>query len=428
MNEECPGVVAAVRDVLLTRARVLSLTEVTMSSLPELRRAGSTSTSEPVGGSRELSRIRLASFAIALSLFGHALLVPLAMQREGEPEWRIGLVVGAMSLALVLGRLGSGWAIDRVGSRPFLIWGAALFGLTSFLMMVPSAPVLLLGYRLIQGVALASFTTAAVARIAEVAAEKRRSAEMSRWWVAFSTAAIVGPPGAGWIIEHGGMAAAFAAAGAAALAAAWIATAVPRRQLPRPPAPFRMLSRRALLPALVGAGLGVAAGAFLTFAPLHALELGLSNPGIYLAAYAVGMVAGQLGLGAVASRIGRSYALIPALLIGAAATMLLGRTHSADLALALSFVFGFTNSGVSPVLTTWAIERAPEAERARAASTSIASRELGAFVGAAALGAMLSLWGAVWSWLVIAGIVAVGAAAVTARTSVLTVRLWRITR
>jgi predicted MFS family arabinose efflux permease len=227
-------------------------------------------------------------------------------------------------------------------------------------------------------------------------------------------------------MEHGGIGAAFAATGAAALAAAWIATGVPRRQLARIATPFGMLSQAALLPALVGGAVGVAGGAFLTFAPLHALELGLSNPGIYLTAYAVGMIAGQLGLGAVASRIGRGYALIPALLVGAAVTMMLGRANSVNLALGLSFMFGFTNSGVSPVLTTWAIERAHESERARAASTSIASRELGGFVGAAALGAMLSPWGSVWSWLVIGGIVALGAAAVAARTSHSTVERWRI--
>lgn len=359
----------------------------------------------------ELAWIRISGFAIGLGLFGQAVLVPVAMQGRGEPASWIGLVVGILSLALVAGRLGSGGAIDRFGSRPFLVWGAAAFAATSFLMMVWSDRLLYLGCRVVQGMALAGFTSASVARVAGVATARGRTTEMSRWWVSFSVAAVVGPAAAGWVVARAGLDVAFGLTGAAALSASIIAAlALPRRVLPSVSSRLRFVSRAALLPAVVAFATGVAAGAFLMFAPLHAIALGMSNPGLYLAANAAGMISGQLGLGAVAARSGRSRALVPALAVGAVVTVLVGFAELVPVALGLSFLFGLTISGISPILTAWAIDRAPADERGTATSTSIAARELGGFAGAAALGLMLGPWGAGASWSIVGGIVAVGAA------------------
>lgn len=338
----------------------------------------------------------LASALVSLSTFGHALLLPLYMKEAGLSEAYIGLVIGTLSLSLVVGRLAAGWAIDRWGTRAFLCFGALLWGLSSPLVVTTERPGLLLLIRFIQGVSLAFFTSAAIAYVSHSASSAQRGRALSWWWMAWSSAVAIGPVLAGIALNARGYAFAFAGTGVIALLALVPSWLVPNFEPVDQQAGKQSLSlipRPALKPGMIGVAVGFAAGGFATFLPLQGRALGMENPGFLLAVLGLGIVPAQFWLGRLSDRRSREAALIPALVIALIASLFATQAGTLLPALMLAFLAGIGTSGVSPVLTAWAVDRSPASQRASAASSSVAFREIGSFAGATAMGVMLGAAG-----------------------------------
>lgn len=331
---------------------------------------------------------------MAISTFAHGLLVPLYLEDAGLSESYIGLTVGALSLALVFARFLSGWAIDQWGPRRFMIGGALAWGISAALTVVSVALLPLLLIRLFQGIALAFFTNAAIGYISHATEASTRGRVLAVWWMAWSSAVAIGPLVGGAVLNRWGFGAAFLMTAVLGVVAALPTLFVPDQ----PPAHEGtagggVMPRSALLPFVLGVAIGYTSGGFGAFLPLIGRDLGLVNPGVLLTALGIGIVAAQSVLGRLSDQRGRGAAMVPALVVAMIAVVLLGNTSSVAVAVVCSFLLGAGTSGVSPVLTAWAMDRATQAQRTRAASSSIAARELGSFAGATGMGALLQTWG-----------------------------------
>ena len=355
----------------------------------------------------------MASFAVSLSNFAHALLLPLYMKEAGASEGAIGLVIGALSLTLVLGRFASGWAIDRWGAREFLIAGALVWALSAPLIALTQRTELLFLIRLIQGLALAFFTNAAIGYVSHAFGQQSRGRILSWWWISWSLAVPLGPLLAGFSLNTLGFSAAFIATGIVALAAAIPSLLVHSDRADHAhhaDGTFSVLPRSAVVPGFVGISVGFASGALFTFLPLHGLEIAMENPGLFMSVMGVGMLPGQLFFGRLSDHRARSTAILPAMVIAMIAAWLIGQSDSIALSLVFAFFAGFSTSGISPVLTAWTLDRSAPRERASAAGASVAFREMGAFGGSAAMGALLGAASPQSAFLLIVGLLAIGLA------------------
>ena len=349
----------------------------------------------------------LATFVFWNAVFFHLPLLPLFMKAHGAGEGAIGLVVGGGALAALTGRLLSGWAVDHLGTRGFLLAGALAWALTSPLMAGWPGTGGLLALRLVQGFGLALFTNASLGVVGYIAPPSRRGAAVGWWGITNNLANATGPWVAGAVLGGYGYGAAFAAAGAMGALAALLGLMMPRAggTAARGAAALgsaRLYTPAALVPGLVGGTLGFAGGAFVAFAPLRAEELGLSNVGSYLAAYGMAMIASRLVFSPLSDVSGRGWAIVPGLVMATAAMAAIGWSGEGLLAYAPPALFGLGAGAVLPGLLAWTLDRSGPGERATATSTFYSVYELGLFSGATVLGQLLQRGGPTAYWVVAA--------------------------
>lgn len=341
------------------------------------------------------------------SVFFHGTLLPLYLDDHGNSEATIGFIVGSGALAALVGRVLSGWAVDHWGTRMFVFWGAMTWAVTSPFMALTTNVFLLTFFRLIQGFGLAIFLNASLAQMAKVAPDEKKGAAVGWWGITNNLSSAIGPVVAIWVMQDFGWFVAFLTAGITALLSA-ILGLIPTEKMDVNAEvknkKFRVISSKAVLPGMVGAALGFASGGYITFAPIIAKDLGLSNVGIYLMVLATAMVLARMTFGPLSDKKGRIWAILPGLVLIIISMILIGVITHPHLALIVPFMFGLGIGGAMPGLIAWTLDRTKATESGLAGSTFYFIYEIGMFFGPFVLGILLEK-GNYDSFLVIAGII-----------------------
>ncbi len=142
---------------------------------------------------------------------GSALTVALpALARDFDvPVQGVHWVINGYVLALAAMTMTGGALADQHGRRRMLIVGCVLFGITSAACaLAPSLPVLI-GARILQGVAAAIVTPASLALIGEVFPKDERNRAVGTWAAASALTTAGGPVLGGWLTEVSGWPAIF---------------------------------------------------------------------------------------------------------------------------------------------------------------------------------------------------------------------------
>lgn len=338
-----------------------------------------------------------ASLGVLMSLSANSILYPLWMEANDFSIARIGLISGIGALGALFGRLSLGWAIDRFGTRPFLLLGVSLWLVTTPLTAWTQNPLSLITFRLLQGLGGAFFTAGALSFINYRTDEAQRGAVVSWWDTAGSIANLLAPVSAAWLVQSVSFNAAFAASGAAAglalLVGLFLPQSYPRQEANTPQATFKLFTPSAVLPGLYAAVLGYAAGALLVLSPVIAGAVGLDNAGLYLLAFSIGTLVVRPLTAPLSDRKGRSWVILPGIFFMALSMLLLGSVRSPGLALLPPLVFGIGISSALPGLMAWNGDRATASTQGLAASTLYALWESGIFVGALLQGQLIDQFG-----------------------------------
>jgi predicted MFS family arabinose efflux permease len=100
--------------------------------------------------------VLFSSFLLMLAI------LPLYVKDDlGGSDAEVGLIIGVFAFAALFPRPFIGREIDKGGSKRFLIAGAIVFIISSLLYLVATSVPLLLGVRVLHGVGMACFHTAA---------------------------------------------------------------------------------------------------------------------------------------------------------------------------------------------------------------------------------------------------------------------------
>ncbi len=348
----------------------------------------------------------IASLFFWTSLFGSNAILPLYMTAGGFGEGAIGWVLGAGAIASLPVRLYSGRAIDRGAPAAFLVAGCFSAGLATVLVNLFPGLVGLTVLRLLQGAGIALFMNAALALVAQLAPPTMRGSAFGWWGVTNNAGNAVGAALAAWLAGRRGYPVAFWWIGVAGLAGGVLGLMLRRGGRPeRPPAHSPWFTRSAVAPGLVGGALGFAGGAFMLFAPIRASELGFTNVGSYLAAYAGAMVLARLVFGPIADRHGRAWAILPGMALVAVSMVGLGLVSRPLLALGVPVLFGLGLGASMPGLLAWTVDRAGTAQRATAVSTFYMVYDLALFLGSAVVGKVREFSPSL-AYMVVAGVTA----------------------
>jgi predicted MFS family arabinose efflux permease len=327
----------------------------------------------------------------------------------GSDEAGAGLAFGAFGVTALLCRPLAGRLSDVRGRVPLMLGGAVLCAVGMVLLPFAESLSVVVGLRLLQGVAEAAFFVAGFALLADLAPPARMGEALSYNSLGLYLGLALGPPLGELLLEQSGFDAAWYGATALSLLAAALVLGIAE-----PPRDTdgdghgRLIHRPG-----IGVSLGffaslAAISGFLAFASLHSEEVGMSNTSLALLTYGLVVVFCRIAFARVPDRL-------PSLPLGAAslAAIALGLVVVATWQAPAGLITGVVVMAVGVSFSTPAFFAAIFAtatpnERGAASGTASAFIDLGLGFGPIALGLVARSQGIPWAFGVGAGIAVLG--------------------
>jgi MFS family permease len=361
-------------------------------------------TSEPNHGEsqtnpwlKDFSLTWLSRFGIFLAHHVTRPLIPLYLITYGASSTVIGAVMAVFTITATATRIPIGLSIDRIGRKPFLLYGIALFTVGKLGYLWAPSILLMLPVRVLHGLGWAGCTTAVSTISADIVPQTRRGVLLGYAGMASSLASALGPV-LGFALYHRFQ---FPGVflGASAVLILSLIFAFPVNE-PHRPQTTRQKSERwldnimvkeSIDPAIGVAFLSFGHGGILTFLPIHALQIGLANPGIWFGVYAVCILLSRPIAGPISDKVSRQAVVIPGLMLNVAGILLLAFATSSNWLMAAAIVGGFGTGAAQPALMTLAVDQSSAERRGQSLAQFQFFYDLGIGVGSLTLGALLDL-------------------------------------
>jgi MFS family permease len=287
--------------------------------------------------------------------------------------------------------------IDRFGRKPFLLYGATLFAIGNFgYLWAPSIALMIPG-RILHGLGWSGCTTSVTTIAADIVPQARRGEMMGYAGMASSLAAAVGPVLGFALFYRFDYAGIFFAAGAL-LALSFIAglpVAEPKRGDPVRRGSSGWLEtiavKETLHPAIAVAFLSFGHGGILTFLPIHALKLGMENPGIWFGLYAACILLSRPVAGPLSDRVSRRAVILPGLILNILGILVLALATSPAWLMAAAILGGFGTGAAQPALMTVAVDQSATERRGHSLAQFQLFYDLGIGIGSLTSGALLDV-------------------------------------
>jgi MFS family permease len=323
-------------------------------------------------------------------------ILPLYLVSFGASSTVIGAVMAVFTITATATRIPVGLLIDRIGRKPFLIAGVALFAVGNFGYLWAPGILLMLPFRMLHGVGWSGCTTAVATLAADIAPQKRRGELIGYAAMASSLGGAIGPVAGFALLQRFDFSGVFFGA-AALLFVSLILAAFVKEPEHGPRNNHRqrwidlLVIPETLLPALAVAFLSFGHGGILTFLPIHALKLGLENPGLWFGLYALCLLLSRPVAGPLSDRISRRAVIIPGLILNLLGIGILALASSPVWLMAAAVVGGFGTGAAQPALMTVAVDQTAPQRRGQSMAQYQCFYDLGIGLGSLTLGAFLDL-------------------------------------
>jgi MFS family permease len=279
-----------------------------------------------------------------------------------------------------------------IPEKTFMMGGSLLFAASSaaYLIAPPFWP--LLAVRVLQGVALASFSTASVTFIANIVSESRRGQGLSYFFLSFNIALALGPACGMLVVNRFGFTVLFAVCIAFSVCSLITASKLESKA-------FTTLERRitendlqivirVFPPTLMFFLAHMIWGALAAFFPLYAVSQGVPNPGFFFGAYAIVLILGRGLGGRIIDLYSRQRILLPCLVSYTIGMIVLAYSKNLSMFMVVAVITGAGHAFLMPCLMTYAIDLAGDS-RGPAMGIISAMGDLGMGVGPVLMGIVL---------------------------------------
>ncbi len=324
-------------------------------------------------------------------------ILPLYLVSFGASSTVIGAVMAVFTVSTTVMRIPIGMLIDRAGRKLFLLGGVFLFALGNFGYLWAPSILLMLPFRVLHGIGWSGCTTAVATLAADIVPQKRRGELMGYAGMASSLAGALGPVIGFALFERYDYVGVFLGAGALLGLSFLAGAALPERARAQPEIAQQrgwldsIIVKETLPSAAAVAFLSFGHGGILTFLPIHALQIGMDNPGTWFAIYAGSVLAIRPIAGPISDRVSRRAVIIPGLLLNFAGICLLALSVATSWLMVAAAVAGLGTGAAQPALMTVAVDRTSEQRRGHSLAQFQFFYDLGIGVGSLCLGALLDL-------------------------------------
>jgi MFS family permease len=346
---------------------------------------------------RDFTFTWISRFAVFLAHHVTRPLIPLYLITFGASSTVIGAVMATFTITATFMRVPIGMFIDRIGRRPFLLYGVVIFSVGNLGYLWAPSIALMIPCRLLHGLGWSGCTTAVTTIAADIVPQARRGEMMGYAGMASSVASALGPIIGFALFHRFDYPGAFLGAGALLLLAfgAALPLAEPPRARSSEPQPEGWLQtiavKETIHPAIAIAFLSFGHGGILTFLPIHALKLELTNPGIWFAVYAACILLSRPVAGPLSDRVSRRAVILPGLILNIGGILLLAMADSPAWLMAAAVVGGFGTGAAQPALMTLAVDQSAADRRGQSLAQFQLFYDLGIGMGSLSLGALLDL-------------------------------------
>ena len=322
-------------------------------------------------------------------------MLPLYMRDLGGSDGQVGLVMGIFAISALFPRPFVGREIDRGGGKRFLLAGAAIFIVASLLYLLASNIWILFGVRIVHGLGMALFTTAAFAMVADLAPVSRRGEALGYWGTVPTLVSAVTPFIGLWIRDQYGDNTVFIISACLAVMALLLVTLTRDAHKEHDPAAAQsgLIEPSVFFPAVLVISMTWVFGAVSSFVLLFAEDRGIGNAGLYFTASAAAVVLSRLFGGKLSDRHGRWKVIIPSMGIMGLGVAVLSQATALPVLLLGAAIIGVSFGAGYPALSALAVDLAPAGRRGAAMGTFSASFEVGIGAGAMVMGVVASLAG-----------------------------------
>jgi MFS family permease len=290
-----------------------------------------------------------------------------------------------------------GLSIDRIGRKPFLLYGIAIFTVGKLGYLWAPSILLMLPFRVLHGLGWSGCTTAVSTIAADIVPQARRGELLGYAGMASSLASALGPV-LGFALYHRyQFSGVFLGASALLLLSLLFAFPVsePHRSQAAPQEFDRWLDnimvKESIGPAIGVAFLSFGHGGMLTFLPIQALQIGMTNPGIWFGVYALCILLSRPIAGPISDKVSRQSVIVPGLILNLAGILLLAFSTSSNWLMAAAIVGGFGTGAAQPAMMTLAVDQSAAERRGQSLAQFQFFYDLGIGVGSLTLGALLDL-------------------------------------
>ena len=320
--------------------------------------------------------------------------LPIYLSRLGSTEIEIGVLIGSLSVSSLILRPFVGRGLVRIPERTFMMTGALIFVLASvaYLRAMPFWP--FLAVRVFQGVGLAFFYTAAATFIANISPEDHRGQSLSYFFLAFNISFALSPTFGMVLINTFSFTLLFLLCVGISLVSFFLTSRLGEKTAGLSEAGAAekdsFLSRETIPSAIISFMAHMIWGALTAFFPLYALEHGVTNPGLFFAAFSIVLILGR-GLGAkIPDRYGRERVILPCLTTYIISMIVLAFSESLPMFILVAVIWGSGNAFLVPTLVAHVLDRATTS-RGPVMGTFTAIGDLGVALGPVIMGIILRL-------------------------------------
>jgi len=320
--------------------------------------------------------------------------IPIYLSRLGSTEAGIGILIGALSVSSLILRPLVGRALLKIPERSFMIAGTLIYAFSSmaYLIAKPFWPFLVV--RIFQGIGLAFFATASFTLVSRISPQAHRGQSLGYFYLAINIAFALAPSFGVALMNLLDFPILFIVCTGLSLGSLFITLKLEKRGIDPleeesiQDQPF--MSREALPPAFMAFMGSMIWGAVTAFFPLHALNHGMTNPGLFFAAMAFTLIFGRAFGGRILDLHPREKVLFPCLIAQIIAMTLLTFSTTLPMFILVAVIWGIGNAFFYPTLVAYTLDLAGPS-RGPAIGTYMALSDFGAGMGSVIMGFIVHL-------------------------------------